>query len=98
MTRRPPRSTRTYTLFPYTTLFRSNGQIKLDNSNRGQTQGFPPDVALQPANDPRSWLPRAITARHAIPALGIGGAERVSRQGLRHGRRPAEGAGQRLFR
>src|SRR3546814_3768111 len=28
MTRRPPRSTRTYTLFPYTTLFRS-GQIHL---------------------------------------------------------------------
>src|SRR3546814_13053298 len=25
MTRRPPRSTRTYTLFPYTTLFRSRG-------------------------------------------------------------------------
>src|SRR3546814_12279741 len=25
MIRRPPRSTRTYTLFPYTTLFRSNG-------------------------------------------------------------------------
>src|SRR3546814_18377673 len=25
MTRRPPRSTRTDTLFPYTTLFRSNG-------------------------------------------------------------------------
>src|SRR3546814_4796120 len=26
MIRRPPRSTRTYTLFPYTTLFRSNGK------------------------------------------------------------------------
>src|SRR3546814_21124829 len=26
MTRRPPRSTRTYTLFPYTTLFRSHHQ------------------------------------------------------------------------
>src|SRR3546814_13630304 len=25
MIQRPPRSTRTYTLFPYTTLFRSNG-------------------------------------------------------------------------
>src|SRR3546814_20878030 len=28
MIRRPPRSTRTYTLFPYTTLFRSDGYIK----------------------------------------------------------------------
>src|SRR3546814_20859992 len=27
MIRRPPRSTRTYTLFPYTTLFRSEGQF-----------------------------------------------------------------------
>src|SRR3546814_4848544 len=27
MLRRPPRSTRTYTLFPYTTLFRSRGSI-----------------------------------------------------------------------
>src|SRR3546814_1563757 len=26
MIRRPPRSTRTYTLFPYTTLFRSHGR------------------------------------------------------------------------
>src|SRR3546814_4583782 len=28
MIRRPPRSTRTDTLFPYTTLFRSNGDIR----------------------------------------------------------------------
>src|SRR3546814_10357446 len=27
MTRRPPRSTRTYTLFPYTTLFRSQEMV-----------------------------------------------------------------------
>src|SRR3546814_5459242 len=27
MIRRPPRSTRTYTLFPYTTLFRSDGTL-----------------------------------------------------------------------
>src|SRR3546814_17236890 len=29
MIRRPPRSTRTYTLFPYTTLFRSAGDVVL---------------------------------------------------------------------
>src|SRR3546814_3965733 len=29
MIRRPPRSTRTDTLFPYTTLFRSNGLLSL---------------------------------------------------------------------
>src|SRR3546814_17498740 len=31
MTRRPPRSTRTDTLFPYTTLFRSGGDTLLDH-------------------------------------------------------------------
>src|SRR3546814_14115099 len=30
MTRRPPRATRTDTLFPYTTLFRSPGYIRRD--------------------------------------------------------------------
>src|SRR3546814_18078176 len=30
MTRRPPRSTRTDTLFPYTTLFRSSPRIEVD--------------------------------------------------------------------
>src|SRR3546814_4113351 len=30
MIRRPPRSTRTDTLFPYTTLFRSNGETVAD--------------------------------------------------------------------
>src|SRR3546814_17736916 len=32
MIRRPPRSTRTYTLFPYTTLFRSDVDHKSDDS------------------------------------------------------------------
>src|SRR3546814_9914971 len=31
MIRRPPRSTRTYTLFPYTTLFRSHLELGLDD-------------------------------------------------------------------
>src|SRR3546814_11684813 len=37
MIRRPPRSTRTDTLFPYTTLFRSNG---LFTFGRGQRVGI----------------------------------------------------------
>src|SRR3546814_3032151 len=37
MIRRPPRSTRTYTLFPYTTLFRSRDrQLGLDRHSRGR--------------------------------------------------------------
>src|SRR3546814_19927271 len=34
MIRRPPRSTRTYTLFPYTTLFRSNDRRGYDIAER----------------------------------------------------------------
>src|SRR3546814_15078609 len=34
MLRRPPRSTRTYTLFPYTTLFRSNGRVTMKVRNQ----------------------------------------------------------------
>src|SRR3546814_2455318 len=34
MLRRPPRSTRTYTLFPYTTLFRSrDGRVQIVEAN-----------------------------------------------------------------
>src|SRR3546814_16443693 len=36
MTRRPPRSTRTYTLFPYTTLFRSEESHGLLDGSRGE--------------------------------------------------------------
>src|SRR3546814_3314146 len=40
MIRRPPRSTRTDTLFPYTTLFRSEG-ARTDHSVRHQNQRNP---------------------------------------------------------
>src|SRR3546814_19205565 len=47
MIRRPPRSTRTDTLFPYTTLFRSEGRVErvrpngtvLENRNRSLPRG-----------------------------------------------------------
>src|SRR3546814_11147864 len=38
MIRRPPRSTRTDTLFPYTTLFRSKPQSQLVGKNRTQNE------------------------------------------------------------
>src|SRR3546814_14946029 len=40
MIRRPPRSTRTDTLFPYTTLFRSGLCIKSRNSRSARTNAF----------------------------------------------------------
>src|SRR3546814_4489259 len=60
MIRRPPRSTRTDTLFPYTTLFRSR-------------QGDRPSVADQlrlhdePLGCPRFAGPDEATCRHARP-------------------------------
>src|SRR3546814_2126266 len=49
MVRRPPRSTRTDTLFPYTTLFRSQfGSERFDREPRnmfGELKGVRPDVA-----------------------------------------------------
>src|SRR3546814_195684 len=44
MIRRPPRATLTYTLFPYTTLFRSQGQAGhagLVEAGRGRVSGNP---------------------------------------------------------
>src|SRR3546814_11939173 len=40
MIRRPPRSTRTYTLIPYTTLFRSEGIVLTDSQGTALT-GLP---------------------------------------------------------
>src|SRR3546814_1847341 len=58
MIRRPPRSTRTDTLFPYTTLFRSHshygGRFRADHRDHArQAQGFSADLdaAAQPGAD-----------------------------------------------
>src|SRR3546814_6253832 len=48
MTRRPPRSTRTDTLFPYTTLFRSHPQLGKHGgivAHGGHPQGLQPQAA-----------------------------------------------------
>src|SRR3546814_10044195 len=42
MIRRPPRSTRTDTLFPYTTLFRSHAGLKPALALHGRNEGFEP--------------------------------------------------------
>src|SRR3546814_10319446 len=64
MIRRPPRSTRTYTLFPYTTLFRSasDGHLSLPDGPDGGHQG---NGSHQPGPD-------AIDGRQCTD--GIGGA------------------------
>src|SRR3546814_9767634 len=51
MIRRPPRSTRTDTLFPYTTLFRSTG-LEYDTESRGHTAEM---FGQEAANFRRTW-------------------------------------------
>src|SRR3546814_10322532 len=65
MTRRPPRSTRTDTLFPYTTLFRSYDAWKAGDSDGNV-------VRL------KNVLVNTTHTAEEVPALAIGaGAERV---------------------
>src|SRR3546814_1528645 len=61
MIRRPPRSTRTDTLFPYTTLFRS----PLDRHSR--ESGNPVSSPLTPVHDASHWVPAfaGMTAKNA---------------------------------
>src|SRR3546814_10504876 len=93
MIRRPPRSTRTDTLFPYTTLFRSIarpvGQLQLVIAAGAETGGGDvledrcgvepdePRVAAVPVRIDRR-IDRAPVAREAIKALAdIGGLRQI---------------------
>src|SRR3546814_10377952 len=51
MIRRPPRSTRTDTLFPYTTLFRSHEQKRTGDIEDSATPSFPSANAGYKASD-----------------------------------------------
>src|SRR3546814_10625234 len=69
MIRRPPRSTRTATLFPYTTLFRSHLSPPRPRSNRQLCQLWsnrkPPRRSLAPADSHGNLpVPRARSEEH----------------------------------
>src|SRR3546814_5078108 len=53
MIRRPPRSTRTDTLFPYTTLFRSHERIPLPRDLYRQADGRPNSTGFDLSNEQR---------------------------------------------
>src|SRR3546814_6917218 len=93
MIRRPPRSTRTDTLFPYTTLFRSHRSLLADGAicrRRGRGAGIAP-AALPPCRRSRRLgrqFPRADPAQRRLP--GDRGRRSVRRSArspaLSHGR------------
>src|SRR3546814_3876397 len=76
MLRRPPRSTRTYTLFPYTTLFRSDLYSRASRQSfcqptRQSRQVQPPENSpLEHSGDSRALVDRPYAVSqdaHALP-------------------------------
>src|SRR3546814_14948731 len=62
MVRRPPRSTRTDTLIPYTTLFRSTRQIAMDGSQKLPQRLLAPIAARLAAGQGIEALSLAVAA------------------------------------
>src|SRR3546814_16907897 len=80
MIRRPPRSTRTDTLFPYTTLFRSGlGQAHVDDD------GLAGPGTLRPGQAFRAGLEMAADEGDAMAEVAVGqrnaGAGRAAERG-----------------
>src|SRR3546814_2503851 len=72
MIRRPPRSTRTDTLFPYTTLFRSSQDLAADRHADGRLRGRPvlPAVPSPAWADDRRRLPPDHERQHDLGGHG----------------------------
>src|SRR3546814_21022772 len=81
MIRPPPRSTRTYTLFPYTTLFRS-----VDHVQRQEHHVPPDEQQAQPRleQQPRVLLERLDQAARPAPALACELPQRIGHVGEGH--------------
>src|SRR3546814_247304 len=90
MIRRPPRSTRTDTLFPYTTLFRSRVRRQLGDDSGDVEQGAPgqpgDEAELVLAGDERELPERelAVAAERQPGAVLEGDAERARRAGVQN--------------
>src|SRR3546814_19634430 len=75
MIRRPPRSTRTDTLFPYTTLFRSPADQQLMHQRRAlqmRNQSLCPVLSAESHHEPkrRTVHDRASTPQAHCPEIG----------------------------
>src|SRR3546814_16381507 len=89
MIRRPPRSTRTDTLFPYTTLFRSRRGAGRRCRRRPPRDRHPGDLRVTPVH------PEARTAAPQPPGFGLGAHAydiHISVAGLPHPVTPAKRA------
>src|SRR3546814_2414316 len=83
MIRRPPRSTRTDTLFPYTTLFRSYGGVERflrdgRNASRARRAGGAPFGNQRPGEIDRRCIEVAVDNHiHDRRGLGVAGVDGV---------------------
>src|SRR3546814_7937576 len=71
MIRRPPRSTRTDTLFPYTTRFRSSGRDDPAIAGRAAVPDFPRRPSARPGA--AAWLARTDGPLHTTARLSVVG-------------------------
>src|SRR3546814_14147308 len=78
MIRRPPRSTRTDTLFPYTTLFRSEGfgdtkarEVTLYAVDRGENRSEPVTVTINPLTPPMQMVRNTVDIKDDFGGVNI---------------------------
>src|SRR3546814_16086286 len=98
MSLRPPRSTRTDTLFPYTTLFRSDGEVpRFPDRARREHPRFPDRTRLRilgtgPGEHDDVDDPARRTLRHGVDDAGnaVQGQSRPVRPGAGLGARALE--------
>src|SRR3546814_3156057 len=87
MIRRPPRSTRTDTLFPYTTLFRSAG-LPANNAARRFARRCAPTKAVNAAKehpvDDRSIVCPARPPLGNEPRISVDSTQRIIRRSEEH--------------
>src|SRR3546814_5730027 len=88
MIRRPPRSTRTDTLFPYTTLFRSLLFLSGDTDRAAACRHHGPDSGRQCRDVVEHGQRREVVAPTGIVAPAFAGADEDA--GVRAGRRLAD--------
>src|SRR3546814_14533562 len=90
--RRPPRSTRTATLFPYTTLFRSAGIAdEFLGERRRRPCAVAPSVGKRFEAE-KTDMPRgniaSVVATLAVPFMLLGGCAEIADRPVRAGTRP----------